>query len=93
MLQPPSKTYLAKQNRNLEQNGKDITVCIAETGIRRNGEHGQNTQSIIHYAVKLCCIYVLIDDTLRIDGMNQTCVLCNQCLTIFGMEINKLRKL
>ena len=38
-------------------------------------------------------VFVLIDDELRIDCMNQTCVLCNQCLTIFGMEINKLRKL
>ena len=36
-------------------------------------------------------VFVLIDDELRIDCMNQTCVLCNQCLTIFGMEINKLK--
>ena len=36
-------------------------------------------------------VFVLIDDRLTIDCMNQTCVLCNQCLTIFGMEINKLK--
>ena len=36
-------------------------------------------------------VFVLIDDEQRIDCINQTCVLCNQCLTIFGMEINKLK--
>ena len=36
-------------------------------------------------------VFVLIDDRLRIDCMNQTCVLCNQCLTIFAIVINKLK--
>ena len=37
--------------------------------------------------------FVLCDDGLRNYCINQTCVLCSQCLTIFGMEKNKLRKL
>ena len=30
------KTYLARRKRNLELNGKEITVCIAEIGFDRN---------------------------------------------------------
>ena len=38
-------------------NGEEIIVCIAERGIRRNVEHGQNTQSMIHYASN-CAAYM-----------------------------------
>ena len=50
--------YLAKRNRNSEQNEKEIIVWIAETGIDRNGKYGHGTQrqSYITYdAVKDKC--------------------------------------
>ena len=50
--------YLAKRNRNSEQNEKEIIVWIAETGIDRNGKYGHGTQRqkyITYDAVKDKC--------------------------------------
>ena len=41
------KIYLARRSRNFEINGKEITVCIAQTGFGRNGKHGGNTELLI----------------------------------------------
>ena len=79
-LQPPPKnisSHTEKKSRAKRKRNYSMHYRNRHKIVRRNGEHGQNTQSIIHYAVKLCCIYVLIDDRLRIDCMNQRCVLFN----------------
>ena len=54
-LQPPPKnisSHTEKKSRAKRKRNYSMHYRNRHKIVRRNGEHGQNTQSIIHYAVK-----------------------------------------
>ena len=54
-LQPPPKnisSHTEKKSRAKRKRNNSLHYRNRQKIVRRNGEHGQNTQSIIHYAVK-----------------------------------------